>query len=150
MRIGSELHGLPYDESLARRCLSAFGLEHVELAKSAADLSGGEKQRIALIRSLLLRPAMLLLDESTSSLDPGSKHAVEQFMNDWALQEGTALLWITHDLEQARKISSQIWFMAKGQLLEKGDSESFFNSPATEEAKKFLNSQSAKEETANQ
>lgn len=150
LRTVSYLHELPFDESLAKRCMAAVELGHLDWSKSAAELSGGEKQRTALVRSLLLRPDLMLLDETTSSLDPSSKGAVEQLLNEWALQQGTAMAWITHDLEQARNISDQIWFMGEGALLEKSGTETFFIEPATEQGKRFINKQSAKEVLADE
>lgn len=69
LRTVSKLHDRPYDHKLVRRLLEQLGLEQLDLSKKAADCSGGEKQRISLIRSLLLRPNVLLLDEITASLD---------------------------------------------------------------------------------
>ncbi|MCQ6558929.1 ABC transporter ATP-binding protein [Paenibacillus mendelii] len=87
LRTASELHGLTFDEALARRCMGAVGLGEVDWRKPAADLSGGEKQRAALVRAMLLSPDILLLDEVTASLDPGSKRLVERWLTEWAKQE---------------------------------------------------------------
>ncbi|GGG77490.1 ABC transporter ATP-binding protein [Paenibacillus radicis (ex Gao et al. 2016)] len=138
LRTASELHGTLFDEPLARRCMAEAELGHLDWKKPAAELSGGEKQRTALVRSLLLRPAMLLLDETTSSLDPTSKEAVEHMLNRWAEREGTAMAWITHDMEQSRSVSDQIWFMGDGKLLERGDTKAFFQGPSTEQARRFI------------
>ncbi|MFX3636915.1 MAG: ATP-binding cassette domain-containing protein [Candidatus Pristimantibacillus sp.] len=147
LRMVSQLHELPFEESLAKRCMAAVELGHLDWSKSAADLSGGEKQRTALVRSLLLRPDLLLLDETTSSLDPSSKAAVEQLLNEWTVEQGTAMIWITHDLEQARHISDHVWLMGEGSLLEKSGTAAFFNEPVTEQGKRFISKhkQSAKE-----
>ncbi|CAG7627266.1 ATP-binding cassette domain-containing protein [Paenibacillus allorhizosphaerae] len=134
----SRLNGTPFDRELAGRCMEALGLASTYWAKPASELSGGEKQRVALVRSLLLRPAVLLLDEVTASLDPGSKKAVEQLLNDWSQREGTANLWITHDLEQVKQASDRVWFMAEGRLLEQEDTQAFFACPRTDEARRFI------------
>ncbi|MFF2481960.1 ATP-binding cassette domain-containing protein [Paenibacillus sp. NPDC058071] len=138
LRTVSELHRLPFDQELARRFMAEAGLGGMDWQKLAADLSGGEKQRVALVRSLLLRPSLLLLDESTSSLDPASKDAVEQMINRWLAEEGAAALWITHDMEQSLSVSDQIWFMGEGMLLERSGTKVFFEGPATEQAQRFI------------
>lgn len=114
LRTVSRLHGTPFDRELARTCMEALGLGALAWSKPASELSGGEKQRTALVRTLLARPDVLLLDEVTASLDPGSKRAVEQWLNAWSEREGTACVWITHDLEQAKQVSDRVWFMADG------------------------------------
>ncbi|WP_237163142.1 ATP-binding cassette domain-containing protein [Paenibacillus sp. BIHB 4019] len=146
LRTVSELQGKTFDEALARRCMEGVGLGHIEWSKEAESLSGGEKQRTALARALLLRSPLLLLDETTSSLDPKSKRQVEQFLSEWCSEEGTAFIWITHDLEQARQESERIWFMAEGRLLEQSATEAFFTNPGSEQARSFLDSQHAPEQ----
>ncbi|HEY2491889.1 MAG TPA: ATP-binding cassette domain-containing protein [Paenibacillus sp.] len=134
----SSLHGIPYDQELANRLLNEMGLDYLDISKTATDLSGGEKQRISLIRSLMLRPSVLLLDEITASLDNNMAQKVEDVLLQWHLEEGTSLLWVTHDLEQARRISRRTWFMGNGTLLEDSLSASFYVEPATELARKFI------------
>ncbi|GLX67554.1 ABC transporter ATP-binding protein [Paenibacillus glycanilyticus] len=142
LRTVSQLHNLPFDEELARKYMAAVGLGQTDWNKQAGDLSGGEQQRLALVRSLLLQPDILLLDEITSSLDPGSKQAVESLLLEWVTGQSDpsarAYVWITHDLEQARIISNQIWFMADGGLLEQAETGAFFAKPATEQARRFI------------
>ena len=133
----SRLQGQPYDVQLAQRLLQDLGLGAMDTGQSASELSGGEKQRISLIRSLLLRPAVLLLDEITASLDQGSTHSVESMLARWQRDEGTAIVWITHHLEQARRIGSRVWFMAEQTLLEDAETETFFNKPSTSQAAAF-------------
>nr|WP_246627304.1 ATP-binding cassette domain-containing protein [Paenibacillus solanacearum] len=138
LQTASRLHGTSFDREMAVRCMEALGLASSYWGKPAAELSGGEKQRVALIRSLLMCPAVLLLDEVTASLDPGSKKAVEQLLNEWSRREGTTNMWITHDLEQVKQVSDRVWFMSDGQLMEQEETQAFFACPRTEQARQFI------------
>ncbi|TYP70226.1 ABC transporter ATP-binding protein [Paenibacillus methanolicus] len=138
LRAASGLHGTPFDEALARRLMDAVGLADIGWRRAAADLSGGEKQRTALVRALLLKPRLLLLDEVTASLDPGSKDAVEALLDTWSAREGAACLWVTHDLDQAERQCRTVWFMAEGRLLEVAEADVFFRGPATEQGRRFV------------
>ncbi|AJY74734.1 ABC transporter ATP-binding protein [Paenibacillus beijingensis] len=138
LRTVSVLHRTAFDKPLARRLMDSLGLAHIHWNKSASGLSGGEKQRLALIRSLLLRPELFLLDEITASLDVHSKHAVEEVLSAWSRNEGAAMIWVTHDLEQARNQSGRVWFMGEGTLLEDCETERFFKHPSSIEARTFL------------
>ncbi|MFF2015576.1 ATP-binding cassette domain-containing protein [Paenibacillus sp. NPDC058177] len=136
LRTVSKLHGQPYDFSLAAELLEQLGLDYLDLTKVAEDCSGGEKQRISLIRSLLLRPEIFLLDEITASLDINSTQKVEALLLKWHEEKGTTFIWVTHDLEQARRISNRTWMMDKGGLQEYS-SDSFFNEPVADLARRF-------------
>ena len=138
LRAVSVLHRKPFDSALARELMMKAGLGAMEWSKRAAELSGGEKQRVALIRSLLLEPELLLLDEITASLDTHSKQAVEQLLLDWHKTHGTLMLWVTHDLEQAKLISDDVWYMDEHTLLEASPSSRFFTRPDTRQARRFL------------
>lgn len=138
MKTVSLLHGKPFDRQSAERLRERLGLGGLDPAKKASELSGGEKQRVSLLRSLMLRPQVLLLDEVTASLDQASKQMVEDVLLEWHRREGTTLIWVTHDLEQALQVSRTVWFMAEGTLLEKGAAESFFRQPATDAGRKYI------------
>ncbi|MNJ40099.1 ABC transporter ATP-binding protein [Paenibacillus bouchesdurhonensis] len=138
LRTVHQLHHIPYDVQLVNKLLSQAGLEAIDLNKNAADLSGGEKQRIALIRSLLLRPKILLLDEITASLDQSNANRVENMLQEWHRKEGTSIIWVTHQLEQAARISDYVWFMDNHTLLERTSTDQFFEQPETELARRYL------------
>lgn len=138
LRTVDRLHGGGFDAGLAQALMESAGLGGMDWKQSAAGLSGGEKQRVALIRSMLLRSEILLLDEVTASLDQQSKQLVEKMLTAWHRREGATLIWITHDLEQAKQISDRVWFMAEGALLEDCKAESFFQSPSTAAGKSFI------------
>jgi len=106
LRKVSFLHRQPFDRRLAAELMEKAGLSSIDWSKQAAQLSGGEKQRIALIRSLLLKPEVLLLDEITASLDVPSKLAVQEMLREWQYKTESTLLWVTHDVDQAKQMSS--------------------------------------------
>ncbi len=143
----SQLHRIPYDVKLVQHLLPRLGLDHLDMGKNADQLSGGEKQRVSLLRSLLLHPEVLLLDEITASLDRGSKEMVEQVLEEWHHQEGTTMIWVTHDIVQARQMSKTVWFMGEGTLLENSATASFFEQPATELARNYIQAPVQKEQT---
>ncbi|REE91605.1 putative ABC transport system ATP-binding protein [Paenibacillus taihuensis] len=138
LKVPSQLHQLTYDSQLAKRLLAAAKLSDVDLKKDARELSGGQMQRIALIRSLMLRPTVLLLDEVTSSLDVTNTLAIEELLKDWHRNEGTIMIGITHDLKQAERVSTRTWFLAEGTILEDAPAKQFFISPSTEAASQFI------------
>ena len=87
------------------------------LAKNASDLSGGESQVVALIRSLQLKPEVLLLDEPTAALDPASSRDVEALITAWyAADNARAYVWVSHDLDQAQRMSALHLHMTAGAL----------------------------------
>ncbi|PQP88898.1 ATP-binding cassette domain-containing protein [Paenibacillus sp. AR247] len=120
LRTVSRLHHTEYDPVYSAHLMSSVGLGDMGLSKEASTLSGGEKQRVALVRSLLLRPKLLLLDEITSSLDDVSKYAVERLITDINRQEGTGYVWISHDRDQAARIGEKVWSLSNGTLSEGG------------------------------
>lgn len=93
--------------------LSSFNLDKEYLMMDVKNLSGGEKQRIALIRTLLFKPEILLLDEVTSALDVDNTLIVEEVINSLN-QEGTTVLWITHNPEQSRKYANKLLIFQNG------------------------------------
>ncbi|WP_442601547.1 ABC transporter ATP-binding protein [Paenibacillus sp. KN14-4R] len=138
LRTVSRLHQRPFEKDRATHLMQRAGMSEMAWSKPASDLSGGEKQRVALVRSMLLQPAILLLDEVTSSLDMHSKQLIEDMLLEWHREEGTTLLWVTHDMEQARQCSNRLWFLAEGTLLEDQRTENFYSSPITEAGREFL------------
>jgi putative ABC transport system ATP-binding protein len=87
------------------------------LGKNAADLSGGESQVVSLIRTLQLNPEVLLLDEPTAALDPTSSRDVEALITAWyAADSARAYVWVSHDLDQAQRMSALHLHMTAGAL----------------------------------
>jgi ABC-type polar amino acid transport system ATPase subunit len=89
------------------------------------ELSGGEQQRIAIARALMMRPRALLLDEITSALDPEMSHDVLRILEKLA-NDGVAMLIVTHELSFAQKVSSRILFLEKGTVLCDAPTDKFF------------------------
>ncbi|WP_438350380.1 ABC transporter ATP-binding protein [Paenibacillus sp. FA6] len=138
LRTVSKLHKIDFDYNLAKQLMSSLNLDDLDWGKKSSELSGGEKQRVALVRSLMLRSEILLLDEVTASLDMQSKLAVEKLLQDWREQEGVACIWITHDLQQAQRLNQRVWYIAGGSLLEDSDCRDFFDNPITDSARSYL------------
>ncbi|MEK9606852.1 MAG: ATP-binding cassette domain-containing protein [Gammaproteobacteria bacterium] len=103
-------------------------------------LSGGEQQRLAVVRALLRNPKLLVLDEPTASLDPASVQIIEGLIRDFT-ELGGKTIFISHDLGQAKRLGSEIIFLHKGRVVEHSDTDLFFNKPASKEAKAYLNGQ---------
>ncbi len=96
------------------------------LEKKPSALSGGEQQRVALIRSLLTKPKVLLLDEITSALDEETTHTVEQLLLSEKAAQNQTLLLITHNKAQAERFSDTILQLEQGQVTYFGSREGFF------------------------
>ncbi|ARP82860.1 ATP-binding protein [Bordetella genomosp. 8] len=103
------------DREAATAAMSRLGLAAGKLDAMVHELSTGERQRLGLIRALLLRPSVLLLDEPTASLDAQSTMQVEQEMRR-CLQDGRAVLLVTHSAEQAERMATHSWRMEQGRL----------------------------------
>lgn len=95
--------------------LEKFNLDESFLTKEVKSLSGGEKQRIALIRNLVYRPEVLLLDEATSALDKENTQVIEQYVKELN-QKGVTVLWITHDAEQSEGIFNKRIVISEGMV----------------------------------
>jgi putative ABC transport system ATP-binding protein len=107
-----------FDSQLIARWLSSLGRDVSFLAKSARDLSGGERQITALLRAMQLDPEILLLDEPTAALDWESTATVEELVNAWQTEteQHRAFILVTHDARQAERVASKILHMREGRL----------------------------------
>jgi tungstate transport system ATP-binding protein len=120
----------------ARAALEDVGLGYAS-ERPARKLSGGEQQRLAIARANALAPECLLLDEPTSSLDPGAGAAIERYLLQLSAR-GRGIVMATHDLGQARRLAEWVVFVNRGRVVEAGDARSFFERPQTDLARRFL------------
>jgi tungstate transport system ATP-binding protein len=100
-------------------------------------LSVGEQQRLVVARALAGKPDVLFLDEPTASLDPASVQQIESLLIE-ANAAGTAIVLVTHDIGQARRLGHEIAFVHRGRLVESGGAESFFSDPQSDAARAYL------------
>lgn len=117
--------------------LNRVGLEE-KADTYPARLSGGQKQRVAIARALAMDPEILLFDEPTSSLDPEMVKEVLNVIKDLAFSHMTIMI-VTHEMQFAREVAHEIWFLDSGQIIEKSQPADFFKSPKTPRAQEFLN-----------
>lgn len=115
------------------------GLEHLAQAP-ARVLSGGEQQRLAIVRALALEPEVLLLDEPTSNLDPAAVLAIEAMLLE-ARRAGTKVVFVSHDVGQARRLAEDIVFLHHGRVVEHGAASAHFEAPTNATFKAFLDGQ---------
>lgn len=102
-----------------------------------AQLSGGQSQRIAIVRALAMDPEVLLFDEPTSALDPEMVGEVLSVMKDLA-DEGMTMVVVTHEMGFAREVGDRIIFMDEGTVVEEGRAEEIFQNPKNDRLKDFL------------
>ena len=116
-------------------------LEEVGLLDKARQparlLSGGEQQRLALARALLTDPDVLLLDEPTASLDPASVLAIETIVTA-ARARGVRIIFVTHDVGQARRMADDVVFLHRGRVAEHSPADRFFPVPQSRPARDYL------------
>ena len=140
---GPRLHGLvengPPMDAHVRDCLQRARLyEEVQdrLDEPGTRLSGGQQQRLCIARALSIRPEILLMDEPCSAIDPIATMAIEDLIKD--LRRDHAIVIITHNLEQARRLADRVAFFNMGRLIEVGEVDQIFDAPAEEQTKAFL------------
>jgi len=121
--------------SLSEELLDIVGLGGLG-GRQARRLSGGEQQRLALARALARDPEVLFLDESTASLDPAATKAIEDVIRAVAAQ--CKVVMATHDLGEAQRLAGEIVLMHRGRVLETSPAVEFFESPKSQEARRFV------------
>ena len=106
------------------------------LKKSALGLSGGQQQRLCIARALAVEPEVLLMDESTSALDPISTSKIEDLVSD--LKKEYTIIMVTHNMQQAARISDKTAFFLLGDLVEFGPTEELFSMPKDKRTENYI------------
>lgn len=105
--------------------------------RPARRLSGGEQQRLAIARALATEPDVLFLDEPTASLDPTSVLAIERIVGQ-TVGGGVRVIFVTHDIGQARRLADDVVFLADGRVAEQSAAPDFFDHPQSDVARAYL------------
>jgi len=132
-----ELRGEKLAEKDAIGFLEDVGLGKEFLNWKTDDLSGGQRQKVSIARTLINHSEILLLDEITSALDRTSLNEVEELIVKINKKYGVTIIWITHNLEQALSIGDYTWVMMDGKVMETGESK-LLKSPKNELVKRFV------------
>ena len=106
------------------------------LHESALGLSGGQQQRLVIARAIAIQPEVLLLDEPTSALDPISTLTIEELIND--LKKQFTVVIVTHNMQQAARVSDQTAFMYMGDLIEYSDTNTLFTTPLKKKTEDYI------------
>jgi tungstate transport system ATP-binding protein len=118
--------------------------------RNARTLSGGEAQRVALARSLVLEPEVLLLDEPTANLDPVSTDKIEQLISYVAGQRKTTMILATHVMSQGQQLADRIGVLINGRLVQTGNAADIFHSPQNQEIAHFVGMENVIEGTVSE
>ena len=139
---GPRTHGVrshaKLDDIVERSLRSAAIWDEVKdrLKKSAMGLSGGQQQRLCIARALAVKPEVLLMDEPTSALDPGSTMKVEELMSE--LKKNYTVVIVTHNMQQAARISDRTAFFLLGELVEAGPTAQIFSTPQDKRTEDYI------------
>ena len=139
---GPRTHGIRskarLDELVERSLRGAAIWDEVKdrLKKNALGLSGGQQQRLCIARALAVEPAVLLMDEPTSALDPISTSRIEELTME--LKERYTIVIVTHNMQQAVRISDRTAFFLLGELVEYGATEQVFSAPAEKRTEDYI------------
>lgn len=107
-----------------------------KLKKSAFELSGGQQQRLCIARALAVSPSILLMDEPASALDPISTSKIEELIH--TLKEDYTIVIVTHNMQQAARVSDNTGFFMLGELVEYSDTKKMFLSPENEQTQNYI------------
>lgn len=130
-------HDYFYDMAVSKlKLASLYDEVQDRLKKSATFLSGGQQQRLCIARALMLEPQIILFDEPCSALDPVSTFKIEELLLD--LKENYTIVMVTHNMEQASRISDYTAFFYRGAIVESGTTEQVFSNPREELTQNYL------------
>jgi phosphate transport system ATP-binding protein len=126
-------------DEIVKESLQGAGLwEEVknELDKPGMGLSGGQQQRLCIARALAMQPEVLLMDEPTSALDPMASSKIEELVHD--LKQELTIIIVTHNMQQAARVSDYTAFMYLGELVEYGPTKKIFENPEKELTERYI------------
>ena len=106
------------------------------LKKSALGLSGGQQQRLCIARALAVKPEVILMDEPTSALDPISTSKIEDLVLE--IKKDYTIIIVTHNMQQATRVSDQTVFFLLGEIIESGDTEQIFSMPRDKRTEDYI------------
>jgi len=135
---GPRLRREQLDDIAAGDLLERVGLPRDFAAKAVGELSGGEAQRVSLARALANRPEVLLLDEPTASLDPTASAQVERLLVQLATETELTFVFVTHNLEQARRVGHRGLLLVDGHVVEQGPLAEILADPETDVMRLFI------------
>lgn len=138
--------GIPTALSFGEKLYCKYEIENMmrtidlyQLRKAnAKTLSGGEKQKMALLRSLVLKHDLLLLDEPTSAMDINATIKAEDIIREYKEKHNNTIIIATHSIRQAERLADVVLYIENGQIKEIADAHTFIDSPQTQELKDFL------------
>lgn len=139
---GPRTHGITdkkkLDEIVERSLKQAAIWNEVkdDLNKSALSVSGGQQQRICIARAMAVQPEVILLDEPTSALDPISTSKIEELLHE--MKKNFTIVIVTHNMQQATRISDKTGFFLLGDLVEFGDTEQIFSNPKNSKTEEYI------------
>jgi len=136
-----KMAGVPRNERAGKLAELLVAADLTRLVENPARaLSGGEQQRLAIARALASQPKTILLDEPTASLDPAATKAIEDLIQK-TKDSGVKVIIVTHDCAQAQRLSDDVLFLHKGQILEHSPTAAFFTGPSSDAAIAYLSGQ---------
>ena len=138
LRLAGERNKTKLDETVERSLRSAALWDEVKdrLKAVGSSLSGGQQQRLCIARALAVKPEILLMDEPTSALDPQSTQRIEDLME--SLKQQTTIIIVTHNMQQASRVSDTTSFFLVGDLIEHGATEAVFQTPKDERTEAYI------------
>jgi len=123
---------------LVAATLNSVGLSGDDANKYIHEFSGGQRQRIAIARALIIKPALIILDEAVSALDVSVRAQVLDLLAELSDTYSLSYLFISHDLSVVRSITDRVLVMKSGQIVERGETQNVFTSPAHNYTKNLL------------
>ena len=139
---GLRIQGIKDEEFIEQRVVESlqqatlFDEVKDDLDKQALALSGGQQQRLCMARTLAVKPSILLMDEPTSALDPISTAKIEELITE--LKKKYTMVVVTHNMQQAGRISDNTAFLYMGKLVEYGDTQKIFTNPEKDRTQNYI------------